>query len=97
MGDRQQWHGVEVIRFTQYAYCTSDLDPAWDLRRTGWRLQVRGDAPFDVDLAFPVPLADLGDYVPAYNGNRAINAIPYVCAADPGILTTEDLPQILPR
>ena len=55
-----------------------------------------GDAPFDADLAFPVPLDDLALYVPAYNGNRAVNAIPYVCAARPGILDTEDLPPILP-
>jgi 4-hydroxy-tetrahydrodipicolinate reductase len=88
--------GVEVVRFTQYAYCTRDVDPAWDLRPAGWRIRVRGDAPFDVDLTFPVPLAELGDYVPAYNGNRAINAIPYVCAAKPGILSIENLPPILP-
>ncbi|HKS98561.1 MAG TPA: hypothetical protein VJT31_03440 [Rugosimonospora sp.] len=88
--------GAAVVRFTQYAYCTRDVDPAWDLRPTGWRIRVHGDAPFDVDLAFPVPLADLGDYVPAYNGNRAVNAIPYVCAAKPGLLTIEDLPPILP-
>jgi 4-hydroxy-tetrahydrodipicolinate reductase len=89
--------GAEVVKLTQYVYCTRDVDPAWDLRPTGWRIRVRGDAPFDVDLAFPVPLAELGDYVPAYNGNRAINAIPYVCAARPGILSIEDLPPILPR
>lgn len=89
--------GAEVVRFTQYAYCTTDVDPAWDLRPTGWRIRVHGDAPFDVDLAFPVPLDELASYVPAYNANGPVNAIPYVCAARPGILTTEDLPVILPR
>ena len=72
------------------------MDPAWDLRPTGWRVHVRGDAPFDVDLAFPVPLDDLGSITPAYTANRPVNAIPYVCAARPGILTTTDLPPITP-
>jgi hypothetical protein len=89
--------GAEVVRFTQYAYVTMDVDPAWDLRPTGWRVRVHGDAPFDIDMAFPVPLDDLADYVPAYNANGPVNAIPYVCAAAPGILTTEDLPPVLPR
>jgi 4-hydroxy-tetrahydrodipicolinate reductase len=89
--------GAEVIRFTQYAYVTMETDPDWDLRPTGWRVRVDGDAPFDIDMAFPVPLDDLASYVPAYNANGPVNAIPYVCAARPGILTTEDLPSISPR
>ena len=32
-----------------------------------------------------------------FNANGAVNAIPYVCAAPPGILTTGDLPHILRR
>ncbi len=39
----------------------------------------------------------LASFVPAYNANGPVNAIPYVCAARPGLLTTEDLPPILPR
>ena len=55
------------------------------------------DAPFDADLTFPVPQEEIGSFVPAYNANLPVNAIPYVCAAAPGILTTEDLPPIVPR
>jgi hypothetical protein len=87
---------TDIVKFTQYAYCTTDVDPAWDIRPTGWRIRVQGDAPFDADLAFPVPLPELGSFVPAYNANRAVNAIPYVCAAPPGILSTLDLPHITP-
>ena len=89
--------GNDVIRFTQYAYVTMDVDPAWDLRATGWRVRVHGDAPFDLDMAFPVPPDEIASYVPAYNANGPVNAIPYVCAAAPGILTTEDLGFMLPR
>jgi 4-hydroxy-tetrahydrodipicolinate reductase len=86
----------EVLRFTPTWYCTADLDPAWDLQSTGWRVRMRGDAPLDVSLEFPVPLAELGSFTPAYTANRPVNAVPYVCAAAPGILSTTDLPPITP-
>jgi 2,4-diaminopentanoate dehydrogenase len=85
-----------VVRLTVNWYCTAEVEPAWDLRPTGWRVRVRGDAPFDVELAFPIPLDDLGSVAPAYTANRPVNAIPYVCAAAPGILSTADLPPITP-
>jgi 2,4-diaminopentanoate dehydrogenase len=88
--------GTEAVRFTASWYCTTDLEPAWDLRPTGWRVRVHGDAPLDVGLEFPIPLDDLGAFTPAYTANRPVNAIPYVCAAAPGILATTDLPLITP-
>jgi len=88
--------GREIVRFTPTWYCTPDLDPAWDLRPTGWRVRVRGDAPLDVELAFPIPLDELASFTPGYTANRPVNAIPHVCAAPPGILSTADLPPILP-
>ncbi len=89
--------GEEVVRLDQYAYVTKDVDPAWDIRNVGWRVRVNGDAPFDADLTWPIPASEIGDFVPAYNANLPVNAIPYVCAAPPGILTAEDLPPIVPR
>jgi 4-hydroxy-tetrahydrodipicolinate reductase len=88
--------GRAVVRFSANWYCTDDVEPAWDLRPTGWRVRVRGEAPFDVDLTFPIPLDELGGSTPAYTANRPVNAIPYVCAAAPGILATTDLPPIVP-
>jgi hypothetical protein len=88
--------GEAVVRFRANWYCTEDLEPAWDLLATGWRVRVRGDAPFLVDLTFPIPLDDLTAFTPAYTANRPVNAIPYVCAAPPGIVATEDLPPIVP-
>jgi 4-hydroxy-tetrahydrodipicolinate reductase len=89
--------GVDRIRFTQYGFVAMDVDPDWGLQPTGWRIRIEGDAPFDVRMPFPVPLDELASFVPAFNANGPVNAIPYVCAARPGILTTEDLPHILPR
>ena len=51
-----QHDGADVVRFTPTWYCTTDIEPAWDLRPTGWRVRVHGDAPLDVGLTFPIPL-----------------------------------------
>jgi 4-hydroxy-tetrahydrodipicolinate reductase len=88
---------ADRIRFTQYGFIAMDVEPDWGLQPTGWRIRLHGDAPFDVRMPFPVPLDDLASFVPAFNANGPVNAIPYVCAAAPGILTTEDLPHVTPR
>lgn len=89
--------GTDRIRFTQYGFVTTDVDPDWGLQPTGWRIRIHGDAPFDVSMPFPVSLDDLASYVPAFNANGPVNAIPYLCAAPSGFLTAEDLPHILAR
>ncbi len=87
--------GRPVLRFRANWYCTTDLDPPWDLRATGWRIVVDGDAPLDIDIHFPVPAERVAATMPAYTANRAVNAIPAVCAAAPGIRSSLDLPHIL--
>ena len=89
--------GVDRVRFTQYGFVSMDVEPDWGLQPVGWRIRIHGDAPMDVRMPFPVSLDDMGMYVPAFNANGPVNAIPYVCAARAGILTTEDLPHIVPR
>jgi hypothetical protein len=88
--------GQPIVRFTSNWYLTTDVDPAWDLQPTGWRVRVAGDAPLDVALPFPFAVEDLGEATPAYTANRPVNAIPYVCAGRPGILSSRDLPPIVP-
>jgi len=87
--------GEPLFTFSATWYCTEDLDPAWDLRPTGWRVQVAGDAPLDVGIRFDVPLERMGDLSPGFTANRAVNAVPVVCAAPPGIRSTIDLPTIV--
>jgi len=87
--------GRPLLRFRAHWYCTTELDPAWDLAATGWRVTVDGDAPLDVDLRLSVPIERMGDVSPGYTAHRAVNAVPVVCAAAPGIRTTVDLPQVV--
>jgi 4-hydroxy-tetrahydrodipicolinate reductase len=87
--------GRPVVRFFATWYVTADLEPAWDVRPTGWRVSVEGDAPLDVELRFPFDLDRMAELSPGYSANRAVNAVPVVCAAESGIRTTADLPQIV--
>jgi hypothetical protein len=89
--------GKPLVSFMATWYCTTELDQVWDLRATGWRLFMAGDAPLDVEMRFAVPLEDMGEWSPGYTANRAVNAVPVVCAAEPGIRTTVDLPQVIAR
>jgi 4-hydroxy-tetrahydrodipicolinate reductase len=87
--------GRPLLVFRANWYCTTAIEPAWDLRPTGWRVVVDGDAPLAVEMPFPVPLERMGETSPGYTANRAVNAVPVVCAAAPGIRTTMELPQVI--
>jgi 4-hydroxy-tetrahydrodipicolinate reductase len=88
--------GRAFLSFSANWYLTSDVDPAWDLRETGWRVVVEGDAPLDLTIGFPVAPEDWAATSPGLTAHRPVNAIPFVCAAPPGIRTSADLPQIIP-
>jgi hypothetical protein len=87
--------GRALLSFSAMWYCTTELDPPWDPRPTGWRLTVAGDAPLEIEMRLAVTLSEMGEASPAYTANRALNAVPYVCAAQPGIRTTVELPQVI--
>ena len=88
-------NGQTLLTFRANWFCTEDLVPAWDLRATGWRLTVAGDAPLDVEIRLDVPLEHMGELSPGFTAHRAVNAVPVVCAAEPGIRTTADLQQVV--
>ena len=87
--------GRPLLTFSANWYLTKDVDPAWDLRETGWHVLVEGDTPLDVDIHFPVSPDEWAATSPGLTAHRPVNAVPYVCAAEPGIRTTVDLPQII--
>ncbi len=87
--------GEPLLTFRASWYCSKELEPEWDLRDTGWRINVEGDAPLDVELRFPFSLDRMAETSPGYTANRALNAVAVVCAAPPGSRTTLDLPQVV--
>ena len=67
------------------------------LPRTGWRVKVDGDLPLDVSIRFAWDTPEQGARHGYGNANRPINAVPNVCEAPPGILSTFALPQIVSK
>jgi 4-hydroxy-tetrahydrodipicolinate reductase len=89
--------GEPLMRFRANWYVTTDVEPAWDLRETGWRVQALGDTPIDLEIRFPVDPAHYAEVSPGFTAHPAVNAVATVCAAAPGIRTTFDLPKVVPR
>jgi hypothetical protein len=88
--------GKVLLRFRANWYCTTQIDPAWTLGESGWRVTVEGDTPFDISIKLPVTRGeDIAQKMGGYTAHRALNSVPYVCAARPGIVTVVDLPQII--
>jgi hypothetical protein len=88
--------GRDLLVFRANWYCSTELDPQWDLLSTGWRVSVEGDAPLALDVRMPITLEQMAATTPGYTANGAVNAVPFVCAAAPGIITHTDLPRVLP-
>jgi 4-hydroxy-tetrahydrodipicolinate reductase len=84
-----------VMRFRANWYCTRELEQDWDLRDTGWRVQVMGDTPLDISIRFPVSEEEYPKVSPGFTAHPVVNAIPAVVEAEPGIRTAADL-RILP-
>jgi hypothetical protein len=90
-------NGKPIIRYRLNWYCITDVDKDWDLRNSGWRVLVEGETPIDVNVTFPVAADKVSPAMAGITAYRVINAVPYICAADPGIRTTIELPNIVPR
>ncbi|MCJ8156041.1 dihydrodipicolinate reductase [Sphingomonas sp. LaA6.9] len=91
-------NGKPVLRFRANWYCSRDIEhPEWELRESGWRIRVEGDTPLDVGITFPVKPEDYAAFTPGLTAHRAVNAIPVICEAAPGIRTTVDLPHVIAK
>lgn len=90
--------GKVRLRFRANWYCGREIDrDDWALRPSGWRIRVEGDTPLDVAVSFPVAPENYAAFTPGLTAHRAVNAVPALCEAPPGIRTTVDLPQIVAR
>lgn len=86
--------GKPVIRRRSCWYVTRDIEPAWDLRDTGLHYKVEGDLPMEVMFTFPVSDEEYPKISPGMTAHPVVNAIPYVCAAPPGIRSTAEMPRM---
>lgn len=84
--------GKPIIRRTSILYVTMEVEPEWDLRESGQYMGVEGDVPLEISFTVPVSPGDKARGSSGLTANPVVNAIPYVCAAAPGILETSDLP-----
>jgi 2,4-diaminopentanoate dehydrogenase len=89
-------NGKPIIRYRLNWYCHTQVDKDWDLRRSGWRVLIEGETPIDVNVTFPIAADKVSAAMAAITAYRVINSVPFVCAAEPGICTTSDLPNIAP-
>jgi len=89
--------GRPVMRMRLNWYVTRDIEAAdWNLRETGWRVLVEGDTPMNFEITYPVAPEGFAAFTPGLTAHRPVNAIPFVCEAEPGLKTTLDLPQVVP-
>ncbi len=91
-------NGKPAILFRPNWYCSKAIDKDWELAENGWRVLVEGDTPMKVDITYPRSTDQpYADQMSGLTAHPAVNAIPYVCEAAPGIRNNVDLPLILPR
>ena len=86
-----------LMQFRANWYCSRDIDKNWELNENGWRVLVEGDTPLDVKISYPRTSEPFADQMSGLTAHPAVNAVPYVCDAAPGIRTNVDLPIIVPK
>jgi hypothetical protein len=87
--------GRALMRMRLNWYCSKDIAEPWDLRDSGWHIVAQGDVPLDVSIGFPIAMEHYAAMTPGLTAHRAVNAVPMVCDAPPGIRTTAELTQVI--
>lgn len=95
-------NGQRLVTFCSTWFVSTDVDTSdgedWAFRSpSGWHVVMMGDCPLDIAISFPCKPEDYANMTPGLTANRPVNAVPAVCAAPPGIVTTMDLPQVIAR
>lgn len=84
--------GVDVITIEHVDRMAEDLASNWPKSRTGgidgtWRVIIDGEPSFDAEFEVGHrPDEDSSEQGLLATGMRAVNVIPWVCAAEPGIV-----------
>lgn len=101
-GMRHEWiawsGGNRVIVFRSFWKMDDDLDPDWGYGTIKYSVAVEGEPSTRISLepSGRHPTGDEGYWGRVWTAMNAINAIPAVCAAPPGIHTHLDLPLVRP-
>jgi hypothetical protein len=91
--------GKPLIVFRAFWKVDDDLDPDWGYGSIKYHLRLDGDPSLEIgfESAHKHPDADEGYWGRVWTAMNGINAIPAVCAAEPGVLTLLDLGVVQPR
>jgi hypothetical protein len=90
--------GRDAIVIEHVNRMAPDLAPDWPTaaRDGTYRIAFDGEPSLTCELQLGTP-TDFSQQGMIATAMRVVNAIPYVCAAPPGIATSQDLPTTLPR
>jgi 2,4-diaminopentanoate dehydrogenase len=94
--------GAEVITIEHVDRMADDLAPDWPKGRSGktdgvWRVIIDGEPSFDAEFEVGFrPHESANNHGLLATGMRAVNAIPWVCDAEPGIVDALHLPLTSP-
>jgi hypothetical protein len=88
--------GRELITVGNVNRMGKDVAPEWQIgvNNPTYHVSIKGSPSLECDFTYD---GNDGAYGYSVTALRAINAIPYVCAAKPGLLSSLDLPMTLPH
>jgi hypothetical protein len=101
-GMRHEWitwsGGDPVIIFRSFWKMDDDLDPYWDYGSNKYQVSITGLPSMKIELSPTAvhPGGDIGYWGRIWTAMNAVNAIPAVVAAEPGIKTHLDLAPVRP-
>ncbi len=95
-GQRRTYRGYRNGRpVVELAICwtmsNDALDPQWS-DPEGFSVAIEGEPPVDATIRFGHPGQDVMSLLMVSTAVAAVNAIPFVCDAQPGVITPIDLP-----
>ncbi|OHV57186.1 dihydrodipicolinate reductase [Pseudofrankia sp. BMG5.36] len=89
--------GRPFLTFRAHWFVTPHLEPDWNITGEGWLFTTKGDAPMQVRVAYGRTDEGYSEHLAGYTATPAVNAVPYVVDAEPGIRTIFDLPPLVAR
>ncbi len=90
-------NGKPFLIFRTHWACTQRLEPDWHIEGEGWLFTTKGDAPMQVRVTYGRTDEGYSEHLAGYTATPAVNAVPYLVEAAPGIRTIFDMPLLIAR